>query len=100
MKEIDEYKKNKSRRIEKYFWIEKEKPLEREKSTLKICSRIDFLNNILEQVPKIVNIDCTIFDRKTNFLYKEERKQNILDFILSQGWRTSTSSMDNSTETS
>ena len=87
LKEIDEYKKDKGRRIEKYFWTEKEKLLELEKSTLKICSRIDFLNNILEQVPKIVNIGCTKFDRKTNFLYKEERKQEILDFILNQEWK-------------
>ena len=87
MKEIDEYKKDKGRRIEKYFWTEKKKLFELEKSTLKICSRIDFLNNILEQVPKIVNVDCTKFDRKINFLYKEERKQNILDFILNQGWK-------------
>ena len=93
-------KKDKGRRIEKYFWTEKEKLLELENSTLKIRPRINFLNNILEQVPKIVNVDCTKFDRKTNFLYKEERKQNILHFILNQGWRTSTPTMDNSTETS
>ena len=100
LSEIDEYKKDKRRRIEKYFWTEKEKLLELEKSTLKNCPRIDFLNNILEQVPKIVNIDCTKFDRNTKFLYRGERQQNILDFILSQGWRTSTPMTDNSTETS
>ena len=71
-----------------------------EKDALKNCPRIDFLNNILEQVPKIVNIDCTKFDRNTKFLYREERQQNILDSILSQGWRTSTPTTDNSTETS
>ena len=100
LKKIDEYKKDKGRRIEKYFWIEKEKLLEFEKSTLKISPRINFLNNILEQVPKIVNIDCIKFDRNTKLLYREERQQNILDFILSQVWRTSTFTMDNSTETS
>ena len=100
LSEIDEYKKDKGWRIEKYFWTEKEKLLELEKSALKNCPRIDFLNNILEQVPKIVNIECTKFDRNTKFLYREERQQNILDFILSQGWRRSTPTTDNSTETS
>ena len=61
---------------------------------------MNFLNNILEQVPKIVNVDCTKFDRNTKVLYREERQQNILDFILSQEWRRSTPTMDNSTETS
>ena len=82
-KKIDEYKKDKGQRIEKYFWTEKEKLLELKKSTLKISPRINFLSNILEQVPKIVNIDCIKFDRNTKFLYREERQQNILDFILS-----------------
>ena len=91
MKKIDEYKKYKGWRIEKYFWTKKEKLLELEKSPLKISPRIDFLNNILEQVPKIVNIDCIKLDRNTKFLYREEIQKNILDFILSQGWRTSTS---------
>ena len=100
LSEIDEYKKDKGWRIEKYFWTEKEKLLELEKSAPKNCPRMDFLNNILEQVPKIVNVDCTKFDRNTKFLYREERQQNILDFILSQGWRTSTPTTDNSTETS
>ena len=100
MGEINEYKKDKGWRIEKYFWTEKEKLLELEKSALKNFPRIDFLNNTLEQVPKIVNIDCTKFVRNTKRLYREERQQNILDFILSQGWRTSTPTTDNSTETS
>ena len=69
LNEIDEYKKNKGRRMEKYFWTEKEKLLEFEKGALKNCPRLDFLNNLLLQVPKIVNIDCTKFDRNTNFLY-------------------------------
>ena len=75
LNQIDEYKKDKAQRIEKYFWIEKEKLLEFEKSAIKNCPSINFLNNILEQVPKIVNIDCTKFDRNTNFLYREERQQ-------------------------
>ena len=73
LKKIDEYKNEKGRRIEKYFWTEKEKLLELKKSTLKISPRVDFLNNILEQVPKMLNIDCIKFDRNTKFLYREER---------------------------
>ena len=80
LNEIDEYKKNKGQRTEKYFWTEKEKLLELENSALKNCPRLDFLNNILLQVPKIVNIDCT---KNTNFLYREDRQQTVLDFILS-----------------
>ena len=72
LNELDEYKKNKGQRIEKYFWTEKEKLLENK--ALQNCPRLDFLNNILLQVPKIVNIDCTKFDRNTTFLYKEQRQ--------------------------
>ena len=82
LNEIDEYKKNKGQRTEMYFWTEKEKLLELENSALKNCPRLDFLNNILLQVPKIVNIDCT---KNTNFLYREDRQQTVLDFILSAG---------------
>ena len=99
LKKIDEYEKDKGQRIEKYFWTEKEKLLEFEKRALKISPKIDFLNNISELVAKIANIDCIKFDRNTKFLYREERQQKILDFILSQGWRTSTSTMGNSTGT-
>ena len=82
LNEIDEYKKNIGQGTEKYFWTEKEKLLELENSALKNCPRLDFLNNILLQVPKIVNIDCT---KNTNFLYREDRQQTVLDFILSAG---------------
>ena len=72
LNEIDQYKKEKGRKTEKYLWSEKEKLLELEKDALKKCSRIDFLNNILDQVPKIVDINCTKFDRNMKFLYKKE----------------------------
>ena len=57
LNELDEYKKNKGKRTEKHFWTEKEKLLELGKKALKNWSRPDFLNNILFQVQKIVNID-------------------------------------------
>ena len=87
LNELDEYKRNKGQRIEKYFWTEKEKLLELEKKALKACPRLDFLNDILLQVPKIVCVDCTKFDKNAKFLYKERRQIHILDFILSAGWR-------------
>ena len=96
LSEIDGYKKNKCRKIEKYFWTKKEKLFELEKS----ARRIDHLNNILAQVPKIVNVNCIKFDNFTNYLYIEEQQQNILEYILQQGWKTSTPSMENSLETS
>ena len=94
LNELDEYKKNKGQRIEKYFWTEKEKLLENK--ALQNCPRLDFLNNILLQVPKIVNIDCTKFDRNTTFLDKEQ--QTILDYILSAGWKENRTESTHTTE--
>ena len=81
--EIDEYKKNKGQRI-----------------ALENNSRINFLNNILEQKPKIVHVDCKRCDRNTKFLYKEELQQNILDYILGAEWKKNIRLMENSMETS
>ena len=53
LKEVDEHKKNKGQRIEKYFWTEKEKLLELEKKALKTCLRLDFLDNTLLQILKL-----------------------------------------------
>ena len=100
LREIDEYKKDKGRRIEKYFWTEKEKLLELEKSALKNTQRINFLNNTLEQIPKIVHVDCSKFDRNTKFLYKEELQQNILYFILGAEWKMNIPTINSSMETS
>ena len=60
---------------------------------------MDFLN-ILNQVPKIVDINCERFDRNTEYLYKKERDSNILDFILKQRWKKNTSMMAVSIEMS
>ena len=98
--EIDEYKKNKGQRIEKYFWTEKEKLFELEKRALENNPRMNFLNNILEQKSKIVHVDSKRFDRNTKFLYKEELQQNILDYILGAEWKKNIPTMDNSMETS
>ena len=75
--------------------------LELEKSSLEKCERVDFLNGILMQVPKIVDVNCTRFDRHTQYFYKNNK--TVLDFILSAGWRTpaaDTPMMENSPKTS
>ena len=98
--EIDEYKKDKGQRIETYFWTDKEKILELEKKAIDKIPRIFFLNHILEQVPKIVSVNYTKFDRNTKFLYKEELQQNIIEYILGAEWKKNIRTMDNSMETS
>ena len=61
--------------------------LELEKTALTATPRLDFLNTILLQKPKIVSVDCAKFDRNTLFLYKEQRQKSILGFILCAGWK-------------
>ena len=103
LKEVDKYKKNKSQRIEIYFWLEKEYLLELGKKAMKATPRLEFLNNILLKKPKIVSLDCTKFDRKTQFLYREQRQESILYFILCAGWKEkvteSTCTMESSKKT-
>ena len=86
-KEIDEYKKDKGRKIEKYFWKEKETLSILEKEALKKNERLNVLDNILKQVPKITALTTQKFDRNTKFLWKEKINQSILDYILEAGWR-------------
>ena len=60
--------------------------LKLEKSALKNCPRLDFLDNILLQVVKVAPL-CTVkFDRNTNYLYTDN-KQTVLHFVLSAGWK-------------
>ena len=70
LKEIDEYKKDKGQKIEKYFWIEKEKLLELEKEALKTNERLNVLDNILKQTPKIVSLSTSI--ETQNFYIKKK----------------------------
>ena len=97
-------RKKKGQRIEKYFWNEKKNLLQLENAALKKSERLNFLNGILIQVRKIVNLNCINFNRNTKFLYTEERNKTVLDFILSEGWRTTTTMntamMESSMETS
>ena len=69
--------------------------LELEKEALKKNKRLDILDNILKQVPKITALSSQKFDRNSKFLYKEKINQSILDYILEAGWRN-TRTMDGS----
>ena len=59
--------------------------LKLERDSLKKCERLDFLNNILLQVPKIANLNVTNFNKDTKHLYQNNK--SVLDLILSAGWR-------------
>ena len=48
--------------------------------------RLNFLNEIYYQWPKIVHLNC-VPDQETEFLYKEQTQKSILDFVLSAGWK-------------
>ena len=100
--EVDNYSNKKGQRIEKYFWNEKENLLELENAALKKSERLNLLYGILIQVPNIVDLNCINFNRSTKFLYREEQNKTVLDFILSEGWRTTanTATMESLMETS
>ena len=70
LNKIDEYKKDKGQKIEKYFWKEKEKLLELEKEALKTNERLNVLDNILKQTPKIVSLSTSI--ETQNFYIKKK----------------------------
>ena len=83
--ELDTFKKNKGQRIEWYFLKEKEKLLELEKKTLEKCPRLNFLNNILLQVVKVVPHKTIQFEKDT--LFEDcKNKKNVIDFVLDAEW--------------
>ena len=86
---------DKSNKFWKCFSIHKP-----EEQKVKNALELIFLNNILDQVPKIVNINFVKFDRNTEYFYRKERDSSILDFILKQRWKKNTSMMDVSMEIS
>ena len=53
---------------------------------LKKNERLDVLDNILKQVPKITALTSQKFD-SAKFLYKEKIDRRILDYILEAGWK-------------
>ena len=80
LKELDDFKKDKGRRIEDYFLQDRDKILELEKKALKKYPRLNFLDNILTQSFKMINKN-----NPDNYLYNPSG-QSVLDFILKQGW--------------
>ena len=52
--EIDDFKQKKDKKIEKYFWYEKEESLRLENNALKKHERLYLYHQILISVPKIL----------------------------------------------
>ena len=79
LKEIDNFKKEKGQKIEKYFWEEKEKLLEMEKKALKNTPRLYLYHQILMSQPKTFDIrQKDNFERQNKTLVKRNTKDIIL----------------------
>ena len=87
LEDIYTFKKSKGQRIEWCFLKGKEKLLELEKKALKQCPRLDFLNNNLLQVIKVVSLKTIKFDKDTVFQNNKNNK-NVIDFVLDSGWKS------------
>ena len=83
LKEISDFKTEKGQKIEKYFWEEKEKLLDKEKTALQNTPRLRIFDQILNQEPKIVSLN-----QKSDFafLYPRKVKEAIKDIVLSGEW--------------
>ena len=57
LEEIDKFKNDKGQKIEKYFWVEKHDLLRMEKKALQNTPRLEIFNQVLNQEPKIVNLN-------------------------------------------
>ena len=82
-KELDEFKNEKGQRIEEYFWEEKEKLLAIEKTVLQNTPRLRLFDKILNQQPKIVDLNQV---PDFEFLYPQKIKKNIKNIVLSGEW--------------
>ena len=79
LKEIDDFKKEKSQKIEKYFWEGKEVLLNMEKKALKNNPRLYFYHQILMSQPKIFNINQkNDFEHQNRTLLKRNTKEIVL----------------------
>ena len=76
---------------------EKEVLLELEKSALKKNERLNVLDNISKQVPKIRSLMTQKFDRNSKFLYKEKIDKSTLDYTLEAGWKNTHTTDSSST---
>ena len=83
LKEIDDFKKQKGQKIEKYFWEEKEALFNMEIKVLKNPPRLYLYHQILTSPPKIFNINQkNDFEQQKRTLLKKTTK----DIILSGEW--------------
>ena len=77
LKEIDDFKKEKGQKIEKYFWEEKEKLLSMEKKALKNTLRLYLYHQILMSQPKIFDIKQKgNFESQNKKLIRRNTKDN------------------------
>ena len=83
LKQIDDFKKQKSQKIEKYFWEEKEALFKMEKEALKNNPRLYLYHRIIMSSPKTSNIK-----KKNDFIQQNKTllKWNSKDIILSGEW--------------
>ena len=84
LKEIDEFKKEKGQKVEKYFWEEKEHLFNLELKALRNHPRLYLYNQISMSVPKLFNVS-----QKRNDFTKQKKtllKRNKKDVILEGGW--------------
>ena len=83
LKQIDEFKSEKSQKIEKCFWEEKEVLFNKEKDSLKNTPRLYLYHQVLMSTPKIFNIN-----QKNDFIQQNKTllKRNTRDIILSGEW--------------
>ena len=78
LKEIENYKKEKGQKIQKYFWEEKEVLFNMGKNTLKNTPRLYLYHQILMSSPKIFRIN-----KKNDFeQQKKTKKKHCLKKIL------------------
>lgn len=85
LKESDNFKQEIGKKIEKYFWKEKEKLLEMEKNALKNTPSLYFYHQILMQHPKIVNINQKDdFDTNTKILIKKNTKRYYIVWTMDE----------------
>ena len=83
LKEIDDFKKQKGQKIEKYFWEEKEALFNMEIKVLKNPPRLYLYHQILTSPPKIFYINQkNDFEQQKRTLLKKTTK----DIILSGEW--------------
>ena len=78
LNELDEYKKNKGQRIEKYFWTEKEKLLENK--ALQNCPRLDLL--IKYFVPSTKNRKHRLYQIRQEYNFFGQRTTNYFRLYL------------------